>query len=86
MSRHYHVVENTPGYMPESDPAVFGSKRAAESYAAELARELREDGYHTSGSAQDGQIYAERDADDLGRVIEVSKCFEGREDCQPEED
>lgn len=45
--------------------------REAESYAASLSRELRDDGYHTAGSARDGQIYAERDSGDLGRVIEI---------------
>jgi hypothetical protein len=71
--------------LPESDPAVFSSRRAAESYAASLARELREEGYRCSGAARDGQIYAEQDADDLGRVIEVTECFEDREDCNTEE-
>lgn len=70
---HYHVVENTPGYMPESEPACFKSRRAAEQYAADLARQLRDDGYKVSGNARDG-YWAHRDPDDpydLGRVIEI---------------
>lgn len=76
---HYHVVENTPGYLPDSDPSTHTSRLNAERDAAELARQLREDGYHTRGSARSGQIYAERDARDLGRVIEVIPCAES--DC-----
>ena len=76
----YHVVENTPGYLPDSEPACFRSRRAAEAYAASLAHELREDGYHCSGSARRGDIYCEQDAEDLGRVIEISPCEEDCED------
>jgi hypothetical protein len=81
--KHYHVVENTPGYLPESDePMTFTSRRAAERYAAELAAELRELGYRTSGSARSGCISAERDSDDLGRVVEIIDCDDA--DCEVE--
>lgn len=71
---HYHVIENTPGYMPDADPAMFTTKRDAQAYAASLARELREDGYHCWGSASSGSISCERNSDDLGRVIEINAC------------
>lgn len=68
---HYHVVENTPGCMPDNDPACFRSRKAAERYAASLAEELRESGCRVSGSARNGGYYGELACDDLGRVIEV---------------
>ena len=78
---HYHVVENTPGYLPESDPYTTTSRRDAERYAAQLAAELREEGYRVRGAR--GDYYAERDADDLGRVVEVMPCLD---DCAAEEE
>lgn len=71
MMAHYHVIENTPGYLPDSEPACFRTKASAEAYARELAEELRGEGYHVSGSAKGGGYYAERSRDDLGRVIEI---------------
>jgi hypothetical protein len=71
---HYHVVENTPGYLPDDDdPPIFGSAKAAGEYAYELAESLRESGYKVRGNQRDG-YYGERDADDLGRVIEIMPC------------
>lgn len=72
------VVENTPGYLPDSEPAGFPNRKDANRYAAELARTLREDGYVVYGSAQSGYYAAEMpgDAYDLGRVIEVHENWE----------
>jgi hypothetical protein len=70
LSRHYHVVENTPGYLPESEPACFRTKGEAENYAQSLADELRDQGYRVSGNKHNG-YYAERDRNDLGRVGEI---------------
>ncbi len=74
----YLVIENTPGYMPENEPADFISYADAVSYANELANELEEQGYKCDrGWASSDNFYAihcERDdtvAPDLGRVIEV---------------
>ena len=82
--RGYHVLESTPGYMPEVEPAHFNSKRAAHEYAQGLARELREAGYRVSGAR--GDYYGERPRDsyDLGRVIETVWCEEP--ECQDEEE
>lgn len=79
MRQHYHVIENTPGYLPDSEPATFTNRREANRYAAGLAAELREDGYHVYGSAESGLYSAERSASDLGRAIEVTPCTES--DC-----
>ena len=74
MKRHYHVIENTPGYLPDSDPYITTRRADAERVASSLARELREDGYKTWGSARSWSIHAERDSSDLGRVIEIVEC------------
>ncbi len=73
----YTVVENTPGYLPESEPADFEEYADAVAYANELADELEEQGYVTDRSwASRDNYYAiqattsER-IHDLGRVIEV---------------
>lgn len=86
MTRHYHVIENTPGYLPTSDdPGTFTNRRAAVSYAAELARELREDGYHgRTDFARGWYGYLARDARDLGRAITIDECREA--DCLTGED
>jgi hypothetical protein len=72
---HYHIIENTPGYMPDSEPADFTNRGIAQSYMAQLARELREDGYKVSGNRRIG-YYAERDSRDLGRSIVMHICHE----------
>jgi len=77
VATHYHVVENTPGYLPDSDPEMFSSLRSAVAYAAGLARELREDGYHgRTAFLRDRSGYLERDSRDLGRSIEILSCCE----------
>ena len=82
MKLHYHVIENTPGYMPESDPYIATSLKDAGDYALSLARELREGGYIVSGTKRTG-YYGERDSHDLGRVITISDCYE--QECLQEE-
>ena len=66
----YVVVESTPGYLPETEPAEFTNKREAGRYALSLARELREQGYKVKGNMRIG-YYAERDDEDLGRIIKI---------------
>jgi hypothetical protein len=74
----YSVVENTPGYMPDSDPEAFETRKHAEAYAVSLANEYRDDAeYKVHGNAKDG--YAIEDTtkfEDLGRVIEVVDLYE----------
>jgi len=51
---HVHVVENEVECLPESEPACFASRVDAETYAHEIADELREAGYRMSGTRHDG--------------------------------
>ena len=73
--RHYVVIENTPGYLPESEPATFRSKAAAQSYMLDLQSELREQGFHRSyGSSKEGYIeMIEKSKHALPRVIEMTE-------------
>ena len=64
------VVENTPGYLPDNDPAQFYALQPAQEYAHDLADELRESGYKVWGNKRDG-YYGELHDNDLGRVIEI---------------
>jgi hypothetical protein len=71
------VIENTPGYLPESEPVEFETYDAAVAYAHELADELEEQGYRTdrgwASSANLLAIGAARDGRDLGRFIAVER-------------
>ena len=80
--KHYHVVENTPGYLPDSDEPspVFTRRDEAGRYAYELAQELRDSGYVVCGNQRDGYRGEDRSKMyDLGRVIEIIPCTE--EEC-----
>jgi len=72
--RIWLVIENTPGYLPETDPMPFWTRKEAESYARSLKEELRDLGYKVYGSAKRGYYYAQLHENDLGRVIEIVKC------------
>jgi hypothetical protein len=77
---HWHVIENTPGYLPDSEPGTYSARVDAVRDATYLARGLREDGYHGRTSfARNGYGYLERDTRDLGRVITIEPCVEGCE-------
>lgn len=76
MKCRYVVVENTPGYLPDEEPAEFTNRREAGQYALSLARELRTQGYQVKGNMRVG-YYAERDADDLGRIIKILPYYGG---------
>lgn len=72
------VLENTPGYLPDSPPEIFrgrGMKGEARAHARDLAAQLREEeGYVCKGSASVGYSCKRKGAAakyDLGRVIEV---------------
>lgn len=73
----YTVVENTPGYLPESEPADFKEYSDAVQYANDLADELEDQGYETDRSwASRDNYYAISATNpemihDLGRIIEV---------------
>ncbi len=72
------VVENTPGYLPDSEPADFTEYADAVSYANELADQLEEDGYECDRSwASSGNYYAIMCArageHELGRWIGIER-------------
>jgi hypothetical protein len=72
----YTVIENTPGYLPDAEPADFTEYRDAVEYANDLADQLEGEGYRTDRSiASRDNYYAvsayRNDPYDLGRVIEV---------------
>lgn len=54
-----------------ANPLCFRTAKAAQHYAHTLAFSLREEGYQVSDAMQNG-YYAERSAQDLGRVIEIA--------------
>jgi hypothetical protein len=72
------VVENTPGYLPDSDPFECEDLEQAKAVAEGLADELEEDGYDISGNDDGTFYYAEREDDD--RVIEIIEVPEGAGD------
>lgn len=75
----YAVIENTPGYPPNTnEPADFETYAEAVAYANARADELEDQGYGCDRSWASSQntyaIYCERSdtvAPDLGRYIEV---------------
>jgi hypothetical protein len=75
---HYHVVENVPGYMPETDPDTCTTRREAEQCALERAKRYREDwdgNYRITGNKRDGYTISDlHRTHDLGVVIEISEC------------
>lgn len=74
----YVVVENTPGYMPDSDDQLRTDDwDTAVSHARELAGELEEQGYSCDHTDEDLAveyygIYCFKHENDLGRVITVT--------------
>lgn len=42
MKKHYSVVQNMPGYLPDSPAVWFYTKKAAQDYAQYLADEWRD--------------------------------------------
>ncbi len=85
--RHFHVTENTPGYLPDSDDdSYFSAETDAIAYADELADELAESIAEGGGDPQQSGLgtgyVLTMDSTrqyDLGRVIAVDTCFE---DCE----
>jgi len=72
----YIVIESTPGYMPDSEPAEFDTYDEAIEYAERLGQELMEQGYPAPTCDHSGpefiQWHTARDSRDLGRVIELT--------------
>lgn len=75
MKQHYHVIENTPGFLPESEPGTYRTRKDAEADALELIRQLRSEGYRVRGNKRDGYYAYRRDDEyDLGRSIRIVPC------------
>lgn len=70
------VVENTPGYLPDSDPIDCETLEDALAVADALAGELEEQGF-TVEENDDGTFYYAEDEGGLDRVIEVIEQPEG---------
>lgn len=64
------VVENTPGYLPESEPIEHDNMSSCQLTIREIINELKELGYHVVVRTTT-YVYLERNARDLGRVIEI---------------
>ena len=62
---HYHVGENTPGYLPDSPVVTCNTLGRASGVAEELAEGLRGAGYQVRGTCTTG-FYGERDGDGPG--------------------
>jgi hypothetical protein len=79
-ARHYHVIENVPGYMPMSDPDTCTTKREAEQCAKYRADRYRNDwdgNYRITGNQHDGYTISDLDrTHDLGVVINIAECAE----------
>lgn len=75
---HWHVVENTPGYLPDADPYVTAAVESARAYAQDLADRYRQDpdgDYRVRGNRREGYAIEDRDRlYDLGRVIDIIEC------------
>lgn len=90
MSRtHYHVIENTPGYLPEDDePFITYSVTAARQYAKSRADQYRHDwdgDYTVRGNMRDGYVISDHaKMYDLGRVIKILDCTD--DECAPSDD
>jgi len=80
----YVVVENTPGYLPESEPVEFDNRADAIEYAKELLDELvaeieEEGGQAVRTTEIAGSLWSvvrtftdgTAEARDLGRVVEI---------------
>ncbi len=82
MSDTYLVIENTPGYVPDAEPAEFDSYTNAVAYANELLDELEDEGYTTNrGWASRDNFFAgmattDERSHDLGRSVEVVRAEE----------
>ena len=80
MRTHYHVGENTPGYLPEGMPSTHFAKADASDAAQELANHYRQSwgpgvGFHVTGNKHDGYTIEDRDKMyDLVRVIWIQPC------------
>lgn len=75
MPVHYHVGENTPGCLPEGDPAIFRERGAAQAHARSLAEDLRAAGYRVTGNVRDGFLARRnRTLSGADRCVWIQEC------------
>lgn len=79
--RHYHVHENTPGCLPESEGLTTVDLGAAREFAYDTAIELQDQGYRAG--APDADFYRCTKGDSV-RVVEVVPCE--RAECAMDDD
>lgn len=96
-TRHYHVTENTPGYLPDSDDLnTFENETEAIAYADQLADELAEHIAELPDNPEGNPgitgkgtgyvlVYDETRMHDLGRVIAVDTCYEDHPEDETDE-
>ena len=79
----YVVTENTPGYLPESEPVEFEEQDEARVYASDLQSRLMDEIFDAGGTPVVSGSFAQEDTEvhvhdasrryDLGRVISVTE-------------
>lgn len=77
----YIVTENTPGYLPESEPVEFEEQDEARVYASDLQSRLMDEIFDAGGTPVVSGSFAQEDIEvhisdsmrehDLGRVISI---------------
>lgn len=68
------VIENTPGYLPESEGVACDTFDEAVVVAKGMKEDLLELGYKVYGNIRRDHIYlAERHANDLGRLVAIEE-------------
>ena len=76
MRRHYHVLQGTPGYMPDVNH-VCRTLHDAQTTARWQAREWKDDdpefAYHVTGNVRDGYTIA---TPGLDTRITIQPCYE----------
>jgi len=79
--KHYHIIDNATGCLPESDPVVVESWERAKQIVKGMLDQYDEDDY---GWERAGRylwnVYGESAG--VERVIEIQPCEEEREDCK----
>jgi len=85
---HYHIVKNTPGYMPFNDPYAVRTKTEAIAALRDEKRFMQDSDYEGSyrfeGNARNLSYWVtEPDREhDLGVIIQATECNDTSDDCR----
>lgn len=85
--KHYHILCNIPGYMPDNDVEIACTKKAARESIRFHRDDYRDAGYVVRGKITDLDYMAYQDPDsayDLGVHIYASACEDT--DCTVDDD